>query len=252
MRAYSHRYVRILAVAVLSVILAIISAAAPCEALSDSEMAQTLAEKLGAEFLPESLSVRVLGSRGFAEARGIFISGVRVDRLSLEAILTSSNIPEDGDIFSLANIIDYSWGEVEFLAADINDYFKVNEERGFSNLVVSFSPGGFYVETIFSASFLFRFRIRLSATGTFGLRPDGVYIENPVVYIERIRQPGMFVNEVLQRANPLLEWSEIPFRIVFREITMTEHSAVMSGNPRNFEGGVVASWDAAERRASLD
>jgi len=230
------------AVFVLSVVLA---ACSPCEALSDAEMAVTLAEKLGAEFEPESMSVRVLGSRGFAEARGIFLSGVRVDRLSLEAMLTGSEVPEGDDIYSLANIIGYSWGEIELLASDINAYFDVNETRGFSDLTVRFSPDGFYVETIFVKSMLFTFRIRLSATGRFGLRPDGVYIEDAAVYIERVRQPGMLVNEILDRANPLIEWSDIPFRVTFKSISMTEKSATMTGNPRNFSGGAVAVWNGA-------
>jgi hypothetical protein len=72
-----------------------------------------------------------------------------------------------------------------------------------------------------------------------------VYIENPAIYIERVRQPGFLVNEILERANPLIRWSDIPFRVMFREITMTEHSAIMTGGPRDFPGGAVASWSAA-------
>jgi len=219
--------------------------------MSDAEMALKLAETLGAQFEPESMSVRVLGSRSFAEARGIYLSGVRIDRLSIEAMLTSSDVPEGDDIYSLANLIGYSWGEIELLASDINEYFKANETRGFSNLIARFSPDGFYAEGVFVKSLLFTFRIRLSATGRFGLRPDGVYIEDPAIYVERVRQPGFLVNEIMERANPLIKWSDIPFRVTFRNITMTDHSAIMTGGPSDFTGGAVASWSAAEG-ASLD
>ena len=220
-----------------------------CEALSDSDMALKLAGKLGAEFAPESMFVRVDGIRAFAEARGIYLSGVRIDRLQIEAILTDSDVPEGGDVGSLASIIGYSWGEVELLASDINDYFSAHETRGFSGLAVRFNPGGFAAEGVFTKSLLFTFRIKLAATGKLGLRPDGVYIEEPAIYVENLRQPGFLVSEIMERANPLIKWSDIPFKVVFRDINVTDHSAVMTGGPRCFSSGAEAVWNAAERRA---
>jgi hypothetical protein len=52
-------------------------------------MALTHAEKLGGEFNPEPLSVKVLGNRAYAAAVGILLNGVRADRLKIEAMLTS-------------------------------------------------------------------------------------------------------------------------------------------------------------------
>ena len=251
MRTSGGGYVKgLLVVFILSAVIAACTAGS-CEALSDAEMAVTLAKKLGEEFKPESVSVRVLGSRGFAEARGVYVSGVRIDRLSMEAVLTGSEVPEGEDIHSLASLIGYSWGEIEMLSSDINEYFKSNEIKGFSNLVVRFSPDGFYLETLFVKSMLFTFRIRLSGTGRFGFRPDGVYIEDPAIYIERVRQPGFLVNEIMERVNPLIEWSDFPFRVVFKNIAMTEHSVIMTGGPRDFTGGAVAVWSAIEGKASL-
>jgi hypothetical protein len=247
-RAVGMKKKVILAVFLISVVL---FGVMPSQGFSatDAEMALALAEKLGLEFEPESLSVRVEGIRGFAEARGLFLSGVRIDRLQIEAILTGSHVPEDGDIDSLASLIGYSWGEIELLATDINDYFKSHDTRGFSNLEVRFDPNGFRAQGVFTKSLIFTFRIMLAATGNFGLRPDGVYIEDAAIYVENLRQPGFLVNEIMERANPLIEWSEIPFRVVFKEISMTERSAIMTGGPRDFEGGVVAVWNAAEKRA---
>ena len=219
-----------------------------CLGLTDLEMATTLAEKLGDEFNPESLSVKVLGNHAYIRAGGVFLSGVRVDTLKIEAMLTSSEIPE-GDARSLASIIGYSWGEVTLLASDVNDYFREHESRGFSNLKVEFSPEGFRASGIFTASLLFTFRIMISASGTFGLRPDGVYIEDAMVYIQNVRQPGFLVKEMMERANPLLEWSDIPFRVVFRTIALTEYSATMSGAPRDFDGGESVTWNAVSEKA---
>jgi hypothetical protein len=219
-----------------------------CFGLTDSETAIALAEKLGGEFNPESLSVKVSGSRAYAEANGVFLSGVRVDALKIEAMLASSDIPE-GDAESLASIIGYSWGEVTLLESDVNDYFMENESRGFSDLKVEFSPDGFRASGVFTTSLLFTFRIKLAASGKFGLRPDGVYIEDAKVYIQNVKQPGFLVKEMMGRANPLLAWSEIPFRIVFKTIEITERSATMSGAPRDFDGGASVRWNPVSKKA---
>jgi hypothetical protein len=231
-----------------ALLLPAMSIPSECFGLADSEMAAALAEKLGDEFNPESLSVKVLGNRAYAEAGGVFLSGVRVDKLKIEAMLSSSEVPE-GDAESLASIIGYSWGEVTLLKSDVNDYFRENESRGFSDLKVEFNSEGFRASGVFTASLLFTFRIKIAASGKFGLRPDGVYIEDAMVYLQNVRQPGFLVKEMMERANPLLEWSEIPFRVVFRSIAMTEHSATMSGYPRDFDGGELVMWNPVSKKA---
>jgi hypothetical protein len=233
---------------VTALILPAAFAPSECLALSDFGMASALAEKLGDEFNPESLSVKVLDNHAYAEARGVFLSGVRVDTLKIEAMLSSSEVPE-GDAESLASIIGYSWGEVTLLASDVNDYFRENESRGFSDLKVELSPEGFRASGVFTASLLFTFRIKIAASGKFGLRPDGVYIEDAMVYIQNVKQPGFLVREMMERANPLLKWSEIPFRVMFKTISVTEHAATMSGAPRDFEEGELVTWNPVSRKA---
>jgi hypothetical protein len=235
---------------VMAVLLPAAFVPSECLGISDLEMALTLAEKLGDEFNPESLSVKVLDNHAYAEAGGVFLSGVRVDSLKIEAILSSSEVPE-GDIESLASIIGYSWGEVTLLASDVNDYFRENESRGFSDLKVAFSPDGFKASGVFTTSLLFTFRIKLAASGKFGLRPDGVYIEDAMVYIQNVKQPGFLVREMMGRANPLLEWSEIPFRVAFKTINVTERSATMSGDPRDFDGGESVTWNPVSKKAEV-
>jgi hypothetical protein len=70
-----------------------------------------------------------------------------------------------------------------------------------------------------------------------------------MVYIQNVKQPGFLVKEMMERANPLIEWSEIPFRVVFRTIEMTESSATMSGAPRDFDGGETVTWNPASKKA---
>jgi hypothetical protein len=228
--------------AIFIVSLGIAMEHAECAALTDGEMARVLAWKLGAEFKPEYLLVKVLDSHAYAEAKGVYLSGVRIETLRIEAILTSTEAPEDDDVRSLASLIGYSWGEVVLRAEDINNYFEKYETRGFSNLVVNFSPAGFRVTGIFTTSLLFTLRVRLSATGILALKPDGVYIEEAAVYVENHRQPEFIKDQALKRANPLIEWSEIPFKISFKNISMTDSSAIMTGNPLDFEGGEIAEW----------
>jgi hypothetical protein len=217
-----------------------------CSALTNGEMARTLAQKLGAEFAPEYLLVKVLDSHAYAEARGVYLSGVRIDSLKIEAMLTSNEAPDGDDIEALASLIGYSWGEVVLRAEDINKYFAKYEARGFSNLMVNFSPAGFRVEGIFTTSLLFTLRVRLSATGNLALKSDGVYIDDAAIYIENHKQPEFIKDQALKRANPLITWSEIPFKIVFKNIDMTDTSAIMSGNPRDFDGGETAVWEGGD------
>ncbi|MDR1651552.1 MAG: DUF2993 domain-containing protein [Synergistaceae bacterium] len=230
--------------AVLAVFFFLLRAPGVCEAVSDDEMARHLAMRLGDEFEPESLFVTVSDSRAYAEARGVYLSGVRLDTLKLEAILGTYDLPEeDGGVEALASLIAYSWGEVVLLEEDINRYFKAHETRGFSGLNVKFSESGFRAEGIFSASFLFTLRMRLQATGTFALKPDGVYIADADIFVEGLRQPGFLVSQVMERANPLIEWSEIPFKITFKEIYLDDSSATMTGGPQSFREGASAVWE---------
>jgi hypothetical protein len=216
---------------------------AACEVVSDRAMAETLARMLGDKFKPDSLEVTVDGSHAYAEARGFTLSGVRIAMLRLEAILNGSGPPEaGGDIKTLASLIGYSWGEITLRDEDINAYFSANETRGFADLAVGFTPDGFKAEGIFTTRLIFTLRIRLRATGNFVLRRDGVYIDNAGIYVEGMKQPEFLTDQVMERANPLIEWDDIPFKVVFREINMDWDTATMTGYPSKFEGGATARW----------
>ncbi|MDL2263468.1 DUF2993 domain-containing protein [Synergistaceae bacterium OttesenSCG-928-I11] len=204
--------------------------------VSDLEMARHIASLLGEKFSPESVTVTVRESRAYAEMKGAVLSRIRIDTMRLDALLTNRDQPLSDDVDSLASLIGYSRGELVLLERDVNAYFDDNDTRGFSNLVFDFKPEGFRADGVFSATFLFTLRIRLAATGVLGLGSDGVYLENVKIYTESIKQPDMLTNQVLSRVNPLIEWSDIPFKVEFKEIAMDDEAARMTGDPQPLEG----------------
>jgi hypothetical protein len=188
------------------------------------------------------VTVTVRESRAFAEMRGAVLSRIRIDTMRLDALLTNLDQPLSEDAESLASLIGYSRGEIVLLERDVNDYFSANDTRGFSNLVFNFKPGGFRAEGIFSATFLFTIRIRLAAAGILSLGSDGVYLDDVNIYTEGVKQPDMLTNQVLSRVNPLIEWSSIPFKVQFREISMDDDAARMTGYPKPLEGAAYI-WE---------
>jgi hypothetical protein len=222
--------------------LAMLSPLEARAAVSDMQMAQHIASLLGEKFSPESVTVTVRESRAFAEMKGAVLSEIRIDTMRLDALLTNLDQPLSDDAESLASLIGYSRGEIALLESDVNDYFNDNDTRGFSNLVFDFEPGGFRANGIFSATFLFTIRIRLAATGTLALGSDGVYLDNVKIYTEGVKQPDMLTSQVLSRVNPLIEWSSIPFKVEFKEISIDDEAARMTGYPRPIEGAAFV-WE---------
>jgi hypothetical protein len=205
-------------------------------------MADHIATLLGEKFAPESLVVSVLDSRAYAEMRGAILSGIRIDAMKLDALLTNSDGALSDDVDSLASLIGYSKGEITLLEKDVNAYFEGNDKKGFSRLAFDFKPDGFRADGIFSAEFLFTLKIRLAATGVLALKSDGVYLDDVSIYVEKVRQPSMLTNQIISRVNPLLKWSGIPFKVVFNEVTMDDDAARMSGGPQKYDGGSEAEW----------
>jgi hypothetical protein len=211
---------------------------------SDSKMASHIADLLGEKFSPDSLSVTVKESRAYAEMKGVVLSGIRIDSMRLSALLTNKGDALSDDVDSLASLIGYSKGELILLEDDVNAYFDENEQSGFSKLNFDFSPAGFKANGIFSAEFLFTLRIRLEARGVLELKRDGVYLSGVAIYVENIKQPDALTKQIVSRVNPLLEFSDIPFKVEFDTITMSDSSAKMSGMPEKITGGSTAVWKA--------
>lgn len=209
---------------------------------SDAEMANHIADLLGEKFSPESVSVTVRDSRAYAEMHGAVLSRIRIDTMRLDALITRNEAAVSDDVKSLASLIGYSKGEIVLLERDVNAYFDNNDTRGFSNLTFDFKPDGFRADGIFSAAFIFTIRIRLTATGVLALGSDGVYLDGVEIFVENMRQPEVLTKQVLSRVNPLIKWDGIPFKVVFKTVTMDGDMALMTGYPETFEGGVTATW----------
>ncbi len=219
--------------------------ALPCYAASaptDMEMATHMAKLLGEEFKPDSVTVTVRDSAAYAEMKGAVVSKIRIDTMRLEALLTGRDKPLTNDARALASLIGYSRGEIVLTEKDVNAYFAGNDIRGFSNLKFDFTPKGFRADGLFSADFIVKFRIRLAATGVLALKSDGVYLDKVAIYVENMKQPEILTNQIISRVNPLLEWSDIPFKVEFKKISMDDDAARMTGNPKKFEDGSTATW----------
>ena len=209
---------------------------------SDMEVAEHIARLLGEEFKPEIITVTVKESRAYAEMKGATMSKIRIDTMKLDALLTNRDQKLEDDVDSLPNLIGFSRGELVLAERDLNAYFGEYEKRGFSNLKFDFKPEGFRAEGVFSATFLFTIKIRLAATGILSLGSDGVYLDKLKVYTENIQQPEMLTDQILSRVNPLIEWTQIPFKVEFKEIVMDGEAARMTGYPKPIEGGSTAVW----------
>ncbi|MDR1472600.1 MAG: hypothetical protein LBS75_08750 [Synergistaceae bacterium] len=232
------------AIAVIFIAAACLAEESPAFAdPSERKLADTLVRLLGEKFAPESLEVTVAGGRAYAEMRGVVLSGIRIDAMKLDALLVDAGRVEAADVSSLASLIGYSRGELVLLERDVNAYFDSNDTRGFSNLAFDFSNGGFRANGIFTASFLFTFRIRLAASGRLALRANGVDLDGVAIYVENIEQPASLTDKILSRVNPLIKWDSIPFRVAFKDIFMDDVSAVMTGYPERIESGETAAWE---------
>jgi hypothetical protein len=225
------------------VLLCAFAAAGPCAASGlDGSMSRRIASLLGEEFSPESLSVTVRESRAYAEMRGVVLSGIRIDTMKLDALLTGGERALSADIDSLAGLIGYSRGEMILLEKDVNAYFDNNDTRGFSKLKFDFTPQGFKANGLFSADFIFHLRIRLAAAGVLDLESDGLYLQDVTIHVEKIKQPAALTDKIVARINPLIKWSDIPFKVEFRRVTMSDDAAMMTGDPQQLEGGSRTVW----------
>lgn len=245
----THRHLSFLSIVLTVFFSAALGGLAPPAhaGVSDAEMAGRMAFLLGESFSPDSLTVTVKESRAYAEMKGVVMSGIRIDAMRLNALLTNKDAVLSGDVDALASLIGYSRGEIVLLEEDVNAYFALNEQSGFSNLRFDFSPSGFTANGVFSADFIFTLRIRLAAKGVLELGRDGVYLEDVSIYVENVKQPEMLTKQIISRVNPLLEFSDIPFKVAFDTVTMDDTSAKMSGSPEKISGGSTAEWKKTKK-----
>ncbi len=212
----------------------------------EKQIAKEIGNQLITLFKPDAVKVVISngGSFAWAETKGAVIEGIRIDTMKLRAML--KEVPksvDSNDKYMLANLIMMSEGEAVLLEKDVNDYFlKGVDTKGFTNLKFDFTPSGFVANGLFTAKFIVTIRIRLMAKGVLGMRPDGVYLEKTNIYVENVKQPDSLTNMILDRINPLLPFTKIPFPVKFKSITMDDNAAVMTSNPKLFTDGESWSW----------
>lgn len=139
----------------LFIFLLVIAAIPVFSSISGAEV--RIEEKVGKllvnEFDPEKIMVQATGGGSFlyAKVTGIVIEGVRIESVSLYAMMKEPplNIKEDDEDhkYKLADLIHYSRGEVVLLEKDFTDYTskEIKDIKGFKNLECDFSKNGIRV-----------------------------------------------------------------------------------------------------------
>jgi len=199
------------------------------------------------EFNPEKLTVQATagGSFLYAKATGITIDGVRMESVSMYAMMreTPKDVAQEGK-YKLADLIHYSRGEIIFLEKDFSDYTSKETEdiKGFKDLKCDFSREGIKVSGVYTAKFLFTFNIRLEAHSKLEFNEKGLYLTDTALYVFGVKQPKYITNQLLERINPLIEKDRIPFPIRMTDIIYEDDRVVITGNPKPLKNADVWSY----------
>lgn len=234
---------KILALAAAAVMIAGEASAGTAEA----DAARKIGEALRNEFSPDRVSVTVSndGKKAWAECAGAVISGIKIKEIKLDAAIDPEAMKSAETGEEIISCIESSKGEITLAERDVNEYFASCEAAsGFSGLAFDFTPKGYKAKGRFEAELLvLKLDLDLKAEGKLGLKSDGVYLEDTVIYAEGARQSDTITELVTDRVNPLLSFSEIPFPVEFSRIRMTNDAVTMSGNPGKAKTGESWSWE---------
>ena len=234
---------KILALAAAAVMIAGEASAGTAEA----DAARKIGEALRNEFSPDRVSVTVSndGKRAWAECAGAVISGINIKEIKLDAAIDPEAMKSAETGEEIISCIESSKGEITLAERDVNEYFASGEAAsGFSGLAFDFTPKGYKAKGRFEAELLvLKLDLDLKAEGKLGLKSDGVYLEDTVIYAEGARQSDTITELVTDRVNPLLSFSEIPFPVEFSRIRMTNDAVTMSGNPGKAKTGESWRWE---------
>lgn len=236
----------------LFIFLLVISAISAFPSISAAEA--SIEEKVGKllvnEFDPEKIMVQATGGGSFlyAKATGIVIEGVRIESVSLYAMMKEppNNIKEDDKnyTYKLADLIHYSRGEVVLLEKDFMDYTSKEMEdiKGFKNLECDFSKKGIRVSGSYNATFLFTFNIRMEVLSKLAFDERGLHLTDTTLFVAGVKQPDYITAQLIERINPLVEREKIPFPVRITEIKFADDRIVITGNPKPLENANVWNY----------
>jgi hypothetical protein len=215
---------------------------------------ERIEEKVGKllvnEFDPERITVQATGGGSFlyAKATGIVIEGVRIESVSLYAMMKEppTDIKEDNkdNKYKLADLIYYSKGEVVVLEKDFADYTskEIEDIKGFKNLECDFSKNGIRVSGSYTATFLFTFNIRMEVLSKLAFNDRGLCLTDTTLYVAGVKQPEYITAQLIGRINPLIEREKIPFPVRITNINFADDRIVITGNPKPLKDANVWNY----------
>lgn len=233
----------------ISIIVFILFTVHPCRASSGEKLfAEFIGKHIISLFKPERVKVRIRkkSPEAWIEIYGGIIDGIKIQKMKLSASLDSQTptIITNIDSAKLAEVIKNSTGEVELAEKDINNYFRENKNpEGFSDLQFDFKKYGFLASGEFRTRIIIDMELPILAKGVLVLRNEAVYLENTIIKVDDVRQPEFLTEMILSRINPLLEFKNIPFPVTFKKIIMTDDTAIMTGEPKEFKTGETWYWN---------
>ena len=238
-----RRYLRLLIFCLLFASFFVFPSISNAEVRIEEEVGKLLIK----EFNPEKLTVQATagGSFLYAKANGITIDGVRIDSVSMYAMMkeTPKDVAQEGK-YKLADLIYYSRGEIVFLEKDFSDYTSKETEdiKGFKDLKCDFSSEGIKVSGVYTATFLFTLNIRLEAHSKLEFNDKGLCLKDTTLYVSGIRQPKYITNQLLKQINPLIEKNRIPFPVRMTDIIYGNDRVVITGNPKPLKNADVWNY----------
>ena len=240
---------RVLSIFILLFFIAVFSAF-PKISAAQEPIEEKVGKLLVKEFDPERITVQATegGSFLYAKVTGMVIEGVRIESVSLYAMMKEppNNIKEgDKDVkYKLADLIHYSRGEVVLLEKDFKDYTskEIEDIKGFKNLDCDFSKNGIRVSGSYIATFLFTFNIRMEVLSKLAFNDKGLNLTETTLFVAGVKQPEYITSQLVDRINPLIAKEKIPFPVRITDINFKEDRIVITGNPKPLKDANVWNY----------
>lgn len=190
---------------------------------------------------PERVVVTVKGQYAWTEVTGAELGGMRIEKMKLRAKLKKA--PQSGSNEEFIKRIQWSQGEVHLKEEDVNRYLANGVKYGgFSALKVNFKSGKSAARAIYSAKLLVKVRMEILALANVTLENDAVYLREPEVYVQGIKQSASATEKMAKNVTPLFSVSSIPFPVKFTKLITEEGTAKLTSHPNPVRGGETRSY----------